>query len=371
VPTLAEVVDLVHRWYPPETAADWDAVGLVSGDPTAGVRRVALAVDATGATAREAAEWRADLLITHHPLLLRPVSALPTTTPKGRILATLTGAGCALLCAHTNADKAHGGVSDALAAAVGLAETTPLVPDPVRLDKLTTYVPAADAEGVRRALADAGAGRIGAYDRASFSTPGEGRFRPLDGARPVLGAVGRPEVVDEVRIEAVLDRALRAVVVEALLAAHPYEEPAYDVVELVDLGHGTTGIGRVGVVAETTLGELADRVAAALPSTPRGVLVGGDPARVVRRVATSPGAGDDHLEDAARSGADVYLTSDLRHHPATEFLERGGPALVDVSHWAAEWTWLPMLAGRIREGLGDTVEVRVSTVCTDAWQARR
>ena len=373
MPRLAEVVDLLHTWFPPATAQSWDAVGLVSGDPAADVRRIALAVDITPATAAEAAEWGADLLVTHHPLFLRGTHSVAPTSAKGRTLATLTDAGCALLCAHTNADVAMGGVSEALAAALGLEGGRPLVPVPQRLDKVTTYVPHDHAEVVRAALAEAGAGRIGEYDAASFSTVGEGRFRPLEGARPAIGEVGVPEVVPETRIEAVLARHLRDAVVDALLAAHPYEEPAYDVVELAETGRGRTGLGRVVDVSETTLGDFAERVAHALPATPRGVLVGGDPSRVVRRVAVSPGAGDDHLDEALASGADVYLTSDLRHHPAIEFLEKDGPALVDVPHWAAEWTWLPVVEARLRRELGeapgDTVETHVSTICTDAWQA--
>jgi putative NIF3 family GTP cyclohydrolase 1 type 2 len=199
---------------------------------------------------------------------------------------------------------------------------------------------------------------------------GEGRFRPREGAHPVIGRVGDLERLEEVRIEAVLPRALRTAVVRAMLAAHSYEEVAFDVIELADAGVARTGTGRVGEVDETTLGAYAATVAAALPPTARGVLVGGDPDRVVRRVAVCGGAGDFVLAEAMATGADVYVTSDLRHHVAGEFLERGGPALLDVSHWAAEWTWLPELAGRLREALGDTVEIRVSSICTDVWLAR-
>jgi dinuclear metal center YbgI/SA1388 family protein len=371
MPRLADVVALLHGWYPPETADDWDAVGLAAGDPDAEVRRVLLAVDPALLVAREAAAWDADLLVTHHPLLLRGVHGVAETTPKGRTLASLMRAGCGLLTAHTNADHGTPGVSDALARALGLRDVRPVAPSGPPLDKIVVFAPVGDAESIRAALAAAGAGHVGDYDTVSYSVPGEGRFRPLAGARPTVGTVGELEVTDELRIEALMPRARRADVVRAVLAAHSYEEVAYDVHELADPGTGATGAGRIGDVDETTLGEYAGAVAAALPATARGVLVGGDVDRVVRRVAVTGGAGDFLLDRALTSGADVYVTSDLRHHVATEFLEKGGPSLLDVSHWAAEWTWLPELAARLDAALDDTVEIRVSTICTDAWQMRR
>lgn len=371
MPTLSDLVDLLHAWYPPATAEGWDAVGLVHGDLDAPVAKVMLAVDPTEVVAREAAEWGADLLVVHHPLFLKPVHGFTTATPKGRTLTTLARGGCALLAAHTNADQAVGGVSESMALALGLTDLRPLVPAPAEpLDKLTVFTPADTAEAVRTALAEAGAGRIGDYDQASFTSPGEGRFRPLPGADPTIGEVGRPEVVDEVGIQVVLPRARRTAVVRALLEAHPYEEPAYDVVELADPGTAATGTGRVGDVEPTTLRGFAERVRDALPATAHGVRVGGDPDREVRRVALCGGAGDFLLDRVRGSDVDVYVTSDLRHHPAGEFLEHGGPALVDVAHWAAEWTWLPVLERRLTEALGGTVSTRVSTTSTDPWTFR-
>lgn len=371
MPVLADIVSLIHGWYPPATAEDWDAVGLVYGDPEQPVKKVMLAVDPSPAVAAEAADWKADLLVVHHPLFLKPVHGFAATTPKGRTLATLAGAGCALLTAHTNADQAAGGVSEAMAQALGLSDLEPLVPgigEPV--DKLTVFVPEDAAAPVRAALAEAGAGQVGDYDFASFTSHGEGRFRPLDGANPMIGTVGEIETVAEVRIETVLARHLRRSVVAAMLAAHPYEEPAYDVVELADPGTVTTGTGRVGTVPAATLAEFAQAVAAVLPATQHGVRVAGDPDRVVRKVAVCGGAGDFLLDRVAASDVDVYVTSDLRHHPAAEFAEKNGPALVDVAHWAAEWTWLPVVAGRLEDALGNEVDTRVSTICTDPWTMR-
>jgi dinuclear metal center YbgI/SA1388 family protein len=265
MPTLADVVDLLHTWYPPATADSFDAVGLVAGDPSAEVQKVMFAVDPTIEVAREAVEWGADLLVVHHPLFLTPVSSVAATTPKGRTLHALVAGGCALLTAHTNADQAESGVSESLALALGLRDLAPI--------------------------------------------------------RPVAPG-------------------------------------------------SAAGTGRVGTLDEVSLEAFAARVADALPTTAHGVRVAGDPDRPVRRVAVCGGAGDFLLDELAHGDADVFVTSDLRHHRAGEFLEHGGPSLVDVAHWAAEWTWLPVVEARLRSTLGDRVETRVSTQCTDPWTFR-
>jgi dinuclear metal center YbgI/SA1388 family protein len=371
MPTVSEVVDLLHTWYPPATADDWDAVGLVYGDESAPLAKVMFAVDPSIEVAKEAVRWGADLLVVHHPLFLRPVHGFSTGTPKGRTLTTLAQGDCALLTAHTNADQAEGGVSEALAHALGLSGLSAIRPaTAIQRDKIVVHVPHDDAAAMRRALADAGAGAIGDYDQGSYTSTGLGRFRPLPGASPTIGEVGEPEVVSESRIEAVLPRAIRARVVAALLAVHPYEEPAYDVVELADDQQSMSGTGRIGTVPETTLADFAAHVATVLPPTAQGVRVGGDPHRVVRRVAVCGGAGDFLLDELAGTDVDAYVTSDLRHHPAGEFLEKDGPALVDVAHWAGEWLWLPVVEARLRAALGDTVETRVSTLPTDPWTMR-
>lgn len=377
--TLAEVVRLLDGWYDPAWAESWDAVGLVTGDPDQPVRKVLFAVDPAPAVVDEAVAWGADLLVVHHPLLLTAVSSMAATTPKGRVLHTLATNGVALLTAHTNADVPADGVNESLARAVGIVDPRVVVDEGREgLDKLTYFVPAAQADTVREAVADVGAGQIGDYDRCSFSTPGEGRFRPLDGATPTLGSVGRTETVEEVRVECVLHRSRRHAVVAALVAAHPYETPAYDVVALAnDAGPSGRGHGRIGRLAEpTTLRDFAHRVRDVLPGTAHGVRVSGDPDRRVETVVVGSGAGDYLLDVVLGTGADVYVTSDLRHHRASEFREHDGPALVDVAHWAAEWTWLPVAERKLavaladRGGTGATVETRVSTTVTDPWTFR-
>ena len=368
--TVGDVVAVVHRRYPPAWAEPWDAVGLTCGDPDAVVERVLLAVDPAPAVVDEAVEWGADLLLTHHPLLLRGVHSVAATTPKGRVIHTLVSNGVALLSAHTNADSARPGVSDALADALGLVDLDPLVPMREGLDKVVTFVPHAQAESVLDALAAAGAGRIGDYDRCGYLLEGMGTFRPLAGANPTIGQVGRVEQVPETRLEMVLPRERRDAVVAALRASHPYEEPAFDVIELAEVD-ARRGLGRVGHLPEPeTLEDLVVRVAAAVPASAGGVQASGDPDRVVQRIAVCGGSGDSLLDAAGRASADAFVTADLRHHPASEALEAGGPALVNLSHWSSEWPWLPLVADLLRSDLaddGEALEMRVSETCTDPW----
>ncbi|TDD71755.1 Nif3-like dinuclear metal center hexameric protein [Actinomadura darangshiensis] len=264
---LSHVITALEELYPPSWAEPWDAVGLVCGDPDQEVGRVLFAVDPVAAVIDEALEWGAGLVVTHHPLLLRGVHSVAATTPKGRLVHRMITNGIALHTAHTNADRADPGVSDALARAVGLT----------------------------------------------------------GGLRPIVPADDDPR----------------------------------------------RGLGRIGELAEpVTLREFTRRAAAGLPSTAWGVRAAGDPEALVRTVAVCGGAGDSLLGTARAAGADVYLTADLRHHPASEFAEEGGTALVDAAHWATEWPWLAdaerRLAGSSPEA--GKLETRVSALVTDAWR---
>jgi len=371
VPTLADVVAAIDGLYDPRRAEAWDAVGLVCGDPSADVRRVLFAVDPVSVVADEAISWGADLIVSHHPLFLRPVHAVAATTPKGRLVHRLVSHGIGLHVAHTNADSADPGVSDALATAIGLDGLFPLVPQPTdAVDKLVVFVPEAEAEALLDALSAAGAGVIGDYDRCAWTAAGIGTFRPGAAANPTIGSVGAVERVAETRIEMVMPRARRHAVLGALVAAHPYEEPAYDVYELASLP-GHTGLGRIGRLPEPEpLAAFARRVARALPTTAAGVRVAGDPGRPVQTVAVCGGSGDSLFDAVQSADVDAYVTADLRHHPTSEAREAGGPALVDVAHWASEWPWLDDAARRLAAALteaGTTVDIRVSTTPTDPW----
>lgn len=262
MPTLATVIECLERRYPPALASDWDAIGLVVGDPSASIHTVLFAVDPVPAVLDEALLEQADLIVTHHPLLLHPVHTVAATTAKGRLIHDCIANGVSLYAAHTNADHADAGVSDALATALGVRDTRPIAPD--------------------------------AHD---------------------------PNV----------------------------------------------GTGRIGTLpSAVALDAFAAQVAAALP--PTRIKVAGDPNAPVQRIAVCGGAGDSLLDLVG--DADVYVTADLRHHRAQDHLVAGGCALIDVSHWASEWPWLPIAAAALESDIaakGDTVRTVISSTSTDPW----
>lgn len=372
VPTLAELTEALDDWYPPASAESWDAVGLSCGDPAEPVERVLLAVDCLPATVAEAIDNGAGLLLTHHPLLLSGVHSVAADTPKGALLHRMIRARVAHFVAHTNADVAAGGVSDALAERLALRNCQPLQPDPQpALDQLTVYVPIPDTDRLIGALAAAGAGSIGNYTECAYVVEGTGQFRPQPGADPAEGQVGVLHRGPEHRVSMVLPRSRRPAVLAAMRAAHPYEEVAFELTEQPALPSGT-GTGRIGRLPEPmTLAEFTDYAGQRLPRTSWGVRAAGRPDQRIRMVAVCGGSGAGYLEDARRAGADAYLTSDLKHHVSSEAVAEAAGlrpelALVDAAHWATEAPWLHLVAGRLRERFG-RLQVLVSELVTDPW----
>ncbi|ORB71870.1 Nif3-like dinuclear metal center hexameric protein [Mycobacterium scrofulaceum] len=364
---LADVVGALDEAYPPRLAESWDSVGLVCGDPDDALESVTVAVDATPAVVDEVPAG--GLLLAHHPLLLRGVDTVAASTPKGALVHRLIRTGRSLFTAHTNADSASPGVSDALAHALGLTVEAALEPRTVApdLDKWVVYVPRENAEAVQAAVFEAGAGHIGDYSHCSWSVSGIGQFLPHEGATPAVGSVGTVEKVAEDRFEVIAPARIRAAVLAALRAAHPYEEPAFDILRLLP-APGDTGLGRVGALTRPEpLRDFVSRVDAALPRTAWGVRASGDPDMAVSRVAVCGGAGDSLLTTVAGADVQAYVTADLRHHPADEHRRASGVALVDVAHWASEFPWCEQAADLLRSRFGAALPVRVCTIRTDPW----
>ncbi|MCB0930986.1 MAG: Nif3-like dinuclear metal center hexameric protein [Mycobacterium sp.] len=364
---LSEVIAALETAYPPAFAQDWDSVGLVCGDPDESVESVTVAVDATAAVVDTVAPR--GLLLAHHPLLLRGVDTVAASTPKGALIHRLIRNGAALFTAHTNADAATPGVSDALAETLGLDVEAVLAPASrgPALDKWVVFVPVSDAEALRTALFEAGAGEIGDYSHWSWSVTGTAQFLPRPGTLPAVGTVGAVERVTEDRVEVIAPARIRARVLAALRAAHPYEEPAFDVISLAPLPVDV-GIGRIGRLARPQrFADFARWVNSALPQTSWGVRAAGDPDAWVSRVAVCGGSGDSYLGAATRAGVQAYVTADLRHHPADEHRRGSETALVDVAHWASEYPWCAQAAEVLRSHFRDALPVVVCPLRTDPW----
>jgi len=364
---LAAVIDVLDAVYPPRLAQSWDSVGLVCGDPDDALSSVTIAVDATAAVVDEVPDD--GLLLAHHPLLLRGVDTVAASTAKGALVHRLIRSGRSLFTAHTNADSASPGVSDALAQALGLTVEAVLAPSPAvpDLDKWVIFVPPENAEAVRAAVFAAGAGRIGDYSQCSWSVTGTGQFLPGDGASPAIGGVGALARVVEDRVEVVAPARARREVLSAMRAAHPYAEPAFDIVALAP-PPADFGLGRIcSLTQPESLSAFVSRVRAGLPQTSWGVRAAGDPDMPVSHVAVCGGAGDSLLDAVAAAGVHAYVTADLRHHPADEHCRASDVALIDVAHWASEYPWCEQAADVLRSAFGAALSVRVCPIRTDPW----
>ncbi len=367
--TVGDIRSILESAYPPSLAESWDAVGLICGDPADRVDKVAFALDCTQAVAEEAVRSGAQMLVIHHPLLMRGVTSVAADTPKGKVIHTLIRGGVALFAAHTNADSARPGVNDRLAELVGITPGRPILPKSGGgVDKWGVHLPPASVDTVKKALFDAGAGEIGNYRNCAFDIEGTGQFTPVEGADPAEGEISQTYRSAEVRVEFVAPARRRRGLIDALRAAHPYEEPAFDIVEMADTTDAdeACGLGRIGELPEPmTLREFTQQVADALPVTEWGVRAAGDPDVTVRRVAVSSGSGDSFLDAVRGLGVDVYVTSDLRHHPVDEYLRAGGPPVIDTAHWASEFPWTAQAAEIV--GRGADVETHVIDLRTDPW----
>lgn len=367
--TVGDIRSILDTAYPPALAESWDSVGLICGDPADEVHKVAFALDCTQAVAEEAVRLGAQMLVVHHPLLMRGVTSVAADTPKGKVIHTLIRGGVALFAAHTNADSARPGVNDRLAELVGIAPGRPILPKTgAGVDKWGVHVPPADVDTVKKALFDAGAGEIGNYRDCAFDIEGTGQFTPVEGADPTDGEIGQTYRAAEVRVEFVAPARLRRPLIHALRAAHPYEEPAFDILEMADTTDtaAALGLGRIGELPEPmTLREFTQQVADALPVTEWGVRAAGDPDAVVQKVAVSSGSGDSFLDAVRGLGVDVYVTSDLRHHPVDEYLRAGGPPVIDTAHWASEFPWTSQAAEMVGEKAG--IDTYVIDLRTDPW----
>ncbi len=324
---------MINAIYPPALAEDWDNVGLQVGDPTAEVSRIAVALDPVEATLTEAVSKKAELLVCHHPLIFKPLRHLTPNDETGKLVLRAVQEKVAIFSAHTNLDRATGGLNDWLAERLGLIDARPMETNEGLLFKLVVFVPVEAQETVADALFSAGAGAIGAYDRCSFRAAGTGTFRAGAGTDPYVGEPGKDESVDEVRLETVVPKEKLGRVVARMVKAHPYEEVAYDLYPLLN-DRPDVGLGRIGKLAEpVSLSEYAAQIKSSLDAG--HVRVVGPGHKKICKVAVCGGSGASLLATAYRQGADLLVTGDVKYHDA-RIAESLGIALVDAGHFATE-----------------------------------
>jgi len=341
--SVGEVLQRLLQRAPQALAESWDNVGLLVGDAAQPVSGILVCLDLTPAALEAARQAQANLVITHHPLFTTPLAAFTADCAPAAWAAARQG--LSVICMHTNLDAAPGGLADQAAALLGLTDTRPLIEAaPGALQKLVVFVPETHREQVLAALAEAGAGVIGKYDYCSFSTSGTGTFRALPGAQPFLGTVGQVEQAAEVRLETVVPKALARRAVQAMLAAHPYQEVAFDLYTLHNAWPGA-GLGRVGTLPAPMAGAAFAQHVAGVFGGP--VQVAGEKDQVCR-VAVLPGGGGKAVVEAAQAGADALVTGDVGHHDALA-AHQHGLLLVGAGHYHTELPAVGLLAEWCRE----------------------
>ena len=340
---LESFLKKLDEWAPMRYAEDWDNPGLQVGDKAREIHKVMVALTPGEEAVEAAVAHRADLLLTHHPLIFKPVKNINTDSACGRSLLKLAENRINLYCMHTNLDIAWGGVNDVLAGLLNLSDVELLADIEAELCyKVVVYVPVGYEDIVRNAMCDAGAGCIGNYSKCTFQARGNGTFFPEENTNPFLGTVGKLEYADEYRLETIVPEKDLQRAINAMLEVHPYEEVAYDVFRLENGGR-KHGIGRVGnLKEEMTMKEFLSYTGNCLKSD--HLVYQGDLNTIVKRVALCGGSGISFLGAAKGSGADVYVTGDMKYHDA-QYAHELGMCVIDAGHYGTEHPVTEALAG--------------------------
>jgi len=359
--TVGAICTAMESIAPPGLAQDWDNIGLLAGDPAARVRKVLLCIDLTLPVFEEAITKKAQFVMAYHPPIFKPIASLRADSlDTDAAVFRCIEHGIAIYSTHTALDAADGGTNDVIAALCGIKNTEPLefVDEPGRKElKLVVFVPSKDVERVADAMFAAGAGHIGDYAHCSYRSAGQGTFLGGDTTNPTVGKRNRLEKVEEIRLETVVPSSALSKVVTSLIAAHPYEKPAYDIYPLQPTP--VRGIGRHGSLpAGSTLGKVARKLKRATGAS--GTQIVGPPGRVVERAVIVVGAAGSLPFRMKLTGSDVIVTGEIRHHDALT-IQRIGCTAIALNHWTSERPVLASVAKQIENLLpGITTHVSKS-----------
>lgn len=357
---VKEIATALEMFAPLPLQDGFDNAGLQIGLTEAEVTGVLLCLDVTEDVVKEAVALGCNLIVSHHPLIFKPLKRITGRNSVERCIISALSNGVSIYSAHTNLDNAIGGVNYRIAQKLGLKNVHILQPKEDSLLKLAVYVPVAQADEVRNALFDAGCGSIGNYDGCSYNMEGTGTFRAGEGCNPFCGKVGEMHKEQEVRIETILPSYLKNRVIDALLKAHPYEEPAYDIYPLKNdwYGAGSGIIGELESESDETTFLLKIKETfnvGALRHTPvRG--------KSIKRVALCGGAGASFASAALNAGADIFITGEARYHDLFDNTDKMMYAI--IGHYESEQYTTEIFSEIIKKAYPD-LTVATTTVNTN------
>ncbi len=366
---IRDIMALMNTIAAPALAEQWDNVGLQVGHPDGAVQSIWLALDPSPLVVEAACQAHVDLLITHHPLLLKPIPTIDFNSVTGKIIFQAARHDLAIFSAHTNLDSAVEGINHVLAEIIGLEKPAPMVSAAVEeIVKLVLFVPLDFESRILEALFQTPAGRIGAYSCCSFIGKGEGTFLPGSQSKPFSGEAGRLSRAAEVRIETIVPAKAVAQVVAHVKKHHPYETMAYDIYPLAPVLEGA-GMGRTG-----SLGQPMDLATLSLSLKKKlhlpTVRIAGRKDLPVKTAAVCSGSGSSLVNRFLSLPIDVFISGDFRYHDARA-IEEAGRGLIDIGHFASEHLILNHLAARLGREVADkdfSVQVDVCPLEKDPFQ---
>lgn len=329
---LKELTSFLENFAPLAYQEDYDNSGLIVGNSEMEVSGALISLDCTEAVIDEAIENGYKLIISHHPIVFKGLKKFNGKNYVERVVMKAIKHDIAIYAIHTNLDHVSEGVNRKICDKLGIRNPRILLPKEKELRKLVTFCPLAEAENVRTALFDAGAGSIGNYSECSFSTEGLGNFKASELAKPFVGEIGKQHQESELRIETVYPVYLESKILAALHGAHPYEEVAYDLYPISN-SHTQLGSGMIGNL-ETDQEELEFLQFVKETLGAKAIRYTALRSKKIRRVAVCGGSGSFLLPHALRAGADIFITADFKYH---EFFDAEGKLIIaDVGHFESE-----------------------------------
>lgn len=362
---IKDLIVEVEKIAPAKLAQQWDNVGFLIGNKNNNTENALLTIDITNAVLQEAIDKKCNLIISYHPIIWDGLKKI-TENGQGHIVQKIIQAGISVYSIHTSLDVVKGGINDCLADIIGIENAKPIgdfVSTTEDKYKLIVFVPAEHINNFSKALFEAGAGTIGNYSNCSFQSAGQGSFMPLEQANPFIGKKNKVETVEEIKFETIVSAQNIGSVIRALRAAHPYEEPAFDVIELSDI-EKIYGLGRIGSLKKaSSLEAILANIKKSTGCDMAGII--GRKNKKIKKAAVCAGSCGKILNQIIASGCDLYLTGELKHHEALAAQE-ADLTVICLSHSNSERFILKKIAAKLERNIKN-VKIKVSSKDKDPF----